>query len=131
MMPRNPEQDINILTLIHEGMNVYDRHGESLGTVRFVQMGDDNPSTMEVETAGTSYNPERDNDNFLRDIAEALVGSDDLPEVLVSRMHRSGYVQVDTGLLQRDRYVLPEHISSVSDEEVHLRVGRDEVILPE
>lgn len=131
MMPRNPEENINILTLVHEGMNVYDRNGESLGTVRFVQVGDENPSTMDVESAGTSYNPERDNSNFLQDIAGALVGTDDLPEVLVNRMNRSGYIQIDTGLLQRDRYVLPEHIASVSDEEVHLRVGRDEVILPE
>jgi hypothetical protein len=126
-------QEINVLSLIKAGMPVEDRNGDEVGTVRYVQMGDENVHTDTVEAASASRTEPATTgiNSFFRDIAEALVGTDQLPQELIRRMERTGYVQVDTGILQSDRYVLPEHIAIVDGERVQLNVTRDAIIQPE
>lgn len=127
--PLAHNEEGNVLTRISEGMTVYDRQGDKLGTVRSVHFGavsieDDErglgPATTSAEeTAGSS---------LLEDFARTFA-PDQLPEPVRARLLRHGFIRVDTtGLFAADRYVMPEQIASVSSDRVALRVTREELI---
>jgi hypothetical protein len=62
-------------------------------------------------------------------VVDAIFGNDDLPETLQNRLINDGFIQIEgDGLFAEDRYVLREQIASVSGDEVHLNVTRDELI---
>ena len=115
------------LTDIREGMDVYDMGGDKIGTVEYVQFGDEDPTKPGAETqTGTSY--EARGDTFVDDIAEALAPSDRLPETIRARMRRHGFVRIDTGLLSKDRIFMLDQVASINDDGVRLRVSRDELV---
>lgn len=120
-----PRRDI--LAQIEEGMPVYDQHNEQIGTVDYIQFGDEDPSTPEVESA-TAHDPAWRDKNLVDNLAEAFTGADDLPETLRNRMLRMGYIKINTGLLRSDRYALPEQIAGLSGDGIKLNVLRDELI---
>ena len=69
------------------------------------------------------------------DGADMLVGRpsivnclDRLPVELAARLRRSGYLEVDSGLLSGDYFVLPHQIANVTDKGVFLLFRRDELI---
>lgn len=125
----------NILTQVHEGMTVYDRDNNKVGTVESIYLGAlsgteewsgtgpatedtmetyDEPGVMEDFAFGGGVDP--------RDSAE---GS----ETLRNRLQRHGYVRMEsTGLLASDRYILPEQIASVAEDRLNLQVSKDELI---
>lgn len=116
---------------IHEGMDVFDREGNRIGTVERVFLGNVSEETSDsgggaATEAGTG--PPRD--KSLVDIfAEGFAGEEQMPDELQERLYREGFVRVDaTGLFASDRYILPEQIASVSGDRVSLRVARDELI---
>src|SRR5690606_9379383 len=115
----------NILAQIHEGMKVYDRMENEIGTVDRVKMSDDNPATEEVE-AVTADEPVRRRDTFLGALADVF-SPDELPDVVRERLLQQGFIRIDaTGLFAADRYVLPDQIMSVSGDGVTLKVSKDE-----
>jgi hypothetical protein len=117
----------NILAQIHEGMKVYDRMDNEIGTVDRVKMSDDNPATEEVE-AVTADEPPRRRDTFLDALADVF-SPDELPEVVRERLLQQGFIRIDSsGLFSADRYVLPDQIMSVSGEGVTLNVTKDELV---
>ncbi len=122
------DNETNLLTLIREGMKVYDSNNDEVGSVTYVQIGDDNPETPELEALEPARNPANETNDFFADIARAFTASDNLPETLVRRMELSGYIRIDAGLLKSDRYALSEHIARVQDDKVYLNVNRDRVI---
>jgi len=111
----------SILSQIHEGMEVYDREGQKVGTVEHVQFGDEDPTNPGVETR-TAQNPELLNNSLVENLAEALAGTNDVPEVVRARLLRYGFIKVDTGLLSSDRYIMPDQIAHVAEDRVHLLV---------
>jgi hypothetical protein len=67
--------------------------------------------------------------SLVENLAEAFAGdNDDLPREMRRRLLRDGYIRVDTGILKADRFVTPDQISSVSDENVYLSVMSDDLI---
>lgn len=117
----------NILAQIHEGMKVYDRMENEIGTVDRVKMSDDNPATEEVE-AVTADEPVRRRDTFLGALADVF-SPDELPDVVRERLLQQGFIRIDaTGLFAADRYVLPDQIMSVSGDGVTLKVSKDELV---
>jgi len=118
----------NILNLVHEGMSVYDSRNHKIGTVRNLYFGATGAGPNDPEAKGVSApSPDIRDDSIVDEVAQALVG-EDMPDVLRNRLLNSGYVRVDTGVLHSDRYVLPEQISHVDADHVHLKVDRDELI---
>jgi hypothetical protein len=116
----------HILELISEGMTVYDSHNEPVGTVSYVQFTDEDPTQPGPETASA---PDSDhNTTFVEEIANALTAGAKLPEEMRQRMMREGFVCIDTGILRSEKYFLPHQISRVTDKEVHLNIGGDELI---
>lgn len=121
----------SILEQVHEDMTVYDREGHKIGTVEDVYLGSVSEVADEFGTgAATSSDPDRPgSDSFIEDIAEVFTGKDDMPEALRSRLLRKGYMRIDSsGLFAADRYATPDQVASVTGDEVHLSVSRDELI---
>lgn len=119
----------SILTQIYEGMTVYDRQGEKIGTVKRVYLGavgaEDEERGLGAATTAASETQES---SLLEDFAKAFA-PDPLPEVLRNRLLRHGFIRIDsTGLFATDRYALPQQIASVADDRVILQVTRDELI---
>lgn len=117
----------NPLTRISEGMKVFDRLHHEIGRVERVRIGDDDPSTPEVEAAGPSEIEER-RDSVVDSLAEVF-DPDDLPEAVRARLLQQGFLRIDSsGLFAADRYVMPEQIMSVSGDTVTLNVSKDELV---
>jgi hypothetical protein len=128
MMNKFGDIEPTVLDHVHEGMSVYDVNEHKIGTVSYVRLTDENPAAPGPETATASKTKEPFEDSFVENIAEAFVGSDDLPEEVRRKLLRDGYIRVDTGILKSDRFVTPDQISRVSDENVYLSVSDDDVI---
>ncbi len=126
-----PGNERNPLELVHEGMKVLDRNGKDIGKVNMVRMsGVSNTASNRGlgSTTTTSSNTAVPSDTLVDDVASAFA-NDHLPEELRERLMHKGFFRLDTkGLFASDRYVLPEQIASVSNDEVHLKVSRDELI---
>lgn len=114
------------LRYVEQGMRVFDRDHHEIGKVEWVQFGDDDPDTPEIESAGGTLRPETE--TLLSAIARAF-NPDDLPLEVKERLMHQGFVRIDAdGLFAADRYVTPEQIASVSDDALNLKVTRDELI---
>ncbi len=119
------EQRTNeLLARVRQGMEVYDADGDHIGNVEFVQMGDEDPTNLGVETA-TDDRPELRDSSLVEDVARAFVTEDNVPEELAERMRRYGYIRLDAGLLRSDRFVMHDQISSVTEDRVNLNVKGD------
>lgn len=114
------------LRFVEKGMRVFDRERHEIGKVEWVQFGDDDPETPEVEASGPSTG--RDDDTLIDVIARAF-STDNVPEEIRERLVQQGFVRIDAdGLFAADRYVMPEQIDSVSGEGMMLNVTKDELI---
>ncbi len=126
-----PGNQRNPLELVHEGMKVNDRDGKEIGKVDMVRFsGVSNTAADRGLGPMTTTNSDAGlpSDTLVADVA-SVFANDHLPEELRERLMHSGFVRIDTkGLFASDRYVLPEQIASVSGDEVHLKVTRDELI---
>ena len=128
--PFEPPYGNRLLTQIYEGMTVYGRAGEKIGTVEHVYLGE---LSNEVDKRGggpvTAPSPGRGESSLIEDMATAIFPRDHVPETLRQRLLRHGFLRIDgTGLFAADRYVMPDQIADVSEDRVTLRVTRDELI---
>jgi hypothetical protein len=116
----------NFLSRVQEGMKVFDRQQHEIGTVERVKMGEDDPSTPEVEAASPPVEPRTD--SLITNFAEAFA-TDELPEAVQARLVQNGFIRLDAkGLFAADRYVTPDQIMSVSGDAVTLKVSKDELV---
>lgn len=116
------------LKFVEEGMKVFDRERHEIGKVEYVQFGDDDPETPEVEAAAPNTLDRRDR-TLVDDIALAFTASDDLPEEVRLRLLEQGFVRIDAnGIFAADRYVTPGQIDSVSGDGLMLNVTKDELV---
>lgn len=105
---------------VEEGMNVYDRNKEKIGTVETLRFGD--------EAAAHGQAPEGFRDHSLiGNLAEAI-WPDDMPEGERAILLSEGYMILDAdGLMARDRYIRPSQIAAVDSDGVHLAVRRQDL----
>lgn len=120
----------NLQSRIEEGMRVYDSRGEEIGSVELVYLGDASNEAIEQRgQAAVSPDINLGGDRSIVDNIAGVFAPDELPLELAERLLRDGYVRLDSeGLLAADRYIMPDQISSVSDNSVRLRVSFDELI---
>lgn len=122
-------QSASTLRDIEEGMKVFDRERHEIGRVEYVQFGDDDPETPELE-AVTPNTLDRRPKTLLNAVADAFV-ADGLPEEIRERLLQQGFVRIEaSGLFAADRYVTPEQIASVSSDGLVLKVSKDELVKP-
>ena len=112
------------IEMVREGMTVVDSTGEKVGKVEGLKMGDPG--------AATEAGNELQDTGFLGNVAEAVFGDErepDVPGPARARLLRSGYIKVDGGfLIETDRYVTPDMISSVDGDTVRLRVPKEQLV---
>jgi hypothetical protein len=130
LQPFEQQHSSRLLTQIYEGMTVYDRTGDKIGTVEHVYLG---AVSEEADKSGggpeTASSPGRSESSLIGDFAKAIFPTDQVPELLRQRLLRHGFIRIDsTGLFAADRYVMPDQIADVSEDRVTLRVTRDELI---
>jgi hypothetical protein len=125
-------QELPLPQRISEGMTVYDREGEVVGTVQVVYFGGASREAVErvlkSDEALNVATSENDESNF---------DANEVPKELRARMMRQGYILV-TGpdLNGVKRFLTPEQIEGVFSEEVEgvmkdtvrLRVTRSELL---
>jgi hypothetical protein len=128
--PFEEGQGNQILTQVYEGMDVYDRTGDKIGTVESVYLGavSEHADLHGAGPATASAQGSRES-SVIEDFAKAFVAEDPVPEPLRERLRRHGFVKIDSsGLFAADRYVTPDQIAEVSGDRITLRVTRDELI---
>lgn len=117
----------NYLLQVQEGMRVFDRLHHEIGTVDYVKLSDDDPSTVEVEAAA----PDRTDDRArsIIDVVANVFRADDLPDEVRDRLLQQGFIRIDSaGLFAADRYVTADQIMSVSGDALTLSVTQEELM---
>lgn len=112
------------ISLVVEGMRVYDANGDELGKVDAIKMGDPNAVTAEGEGWEDGANP-------FDEIGRAIFyGSESpLPESARHNLLRVGYLHVDGKgwLFDRDCFVAADQIARVEGDAVYLTVPKDDL----
>ena len=124
----------SILRNIREGMDVFDRNNERIGTVEFVHFGAASETQQNFGTGPASVtaadDPQMREDSLVDELAEAFFPTD-VPDVIRNKLLLNGYIRLDaSGLFAADRYILPEQIASVTNDGVQLNVTRDQLFKP-
>ncbi len=120
----------NILENIREGMTVHDSSGKDFGKVELVYLGEDAGHVQPYGPGAPTVNdPTKRPASFVTNFVRAAFGDDVLPEILRTRLLKEGFIRVDAaGLFAADRYVIRGQIGSVTGDDVHLNVTRDELL---
>ena len=118
---------------ISEGMPVYDRDGEAVGTVKTVYLGGASDEAIE-----RALNPEKAPPTPAGEKVWTAFESDDIPKELRARFMKQGYLVVEGPEITGIRgYLGPEHIEGLFTQEledgtindaVRLRMTRSELI---
>lgn len=127
----NRSEFTNILNLIKEGMAVMDQNGDRLGTVETLYFGETGVDPFQSGTESETVNdPNIIDQGFVKDFAEALTGTDDIPDVLRNRLLHDGYIKIHSGglLFSGHRYAMRDQISTVDGDRVILKVDKDQLI---
>jgi hypothetical protein len=122
----------SILSQIHKGMDVYDVRDNHIGHVDFVHFGAASETQQELGTGPASPAPADDpdmrHDTIIDNLAEAF-SPNEVPQELQEKLLVSGYIRLDTdGIFASDRFITPDQIARVSDDDVHLSVNRDQLV---
>jgi hypothetical protein len=117
----------NLLSKIHKGMTVYDQSQNEIGTVEYVQFGDEDP-LRPIPRAATPGRTDERGDWLVESVLDVF-GPDDLPDMLRERLLLYGFIRVDApGLFAADRYIFPNQIQSVDGSRVTLNVSKNELV---
>ncbi|MGV3490615.1 MAG: hypothetical protein ACO1OG_04760 [Devosia sp.] len=121
-------QTASTLRFVEEGMKVFDRDNHEIGKVDYVQFGDDDPDTPEIEAAAPHTLDQR-RDSLIDNVAEVFAPTDNVPDELREKLLQQGFVRLDAaGLFASDRYITPEQIDSVSGDGLMLNVTKDQLV---
>lgn len=97
------------ITLVREGMPVVDVHGEKLGKVKDVHLGDPDAVTAEGQ--------------------ETVLDDDGPPASAAHWLARTGYVRIHKGIFGGDSWASGDDIASVDDDEtVHLAIDEGRLV---
>ena len=122
----------SVLSLVHEGMEVYDVRDNHIGSVDFVHFGSANETQQELgvgpSTPSPADDPKMRDNTFIDNLAEVF-DPIDMPDQLRQKLLLSGFIRLDSaGLFASDRFITPDQITGVSGDRVQLAVTRDQLI---
>ena len=129
-------QEGGVLAQVREGMDVYDRDNQKIGTVKSVNMrGGIDPADVSRQRADAGVQPGDSTDTapgtLVDTIAEAVGTTDSLgslPDELRLKLERDGYIEIDSaGFFAADRFATPSQVAEVAGDRVHLNVSKDEL----
>lgn len=119
-----------ILTHVYEGMKVYDGAGDKVGTVEYVYPGDLTQAADEYDQGDEPSSILRGHEtSLIEEFARDVALGKRVPNPCREQLLRYGFLRINsTGLFAADRYATPDQIAGVSDDQVTLRVRRDELL---
>jgi hypothetical protein len=129
--PRFEAERVNpILTQVYEGMKVYDRMGDKIGTVEYVYLGELTEADEEYEQGPDSRSVfDGSEGSLIEDFARAIALTQQVSDTWRERLLCYGFIRINrTGLFAADRYATPEQIANVADGRVLLCVSRNELL---
>lgn len=105
---------------VEEGMAVFDRDNEHIGTVEKLRFGDE-------AAARDLARQDPGQEDVINKLAEAI-WPDDMPEGERRILLSEGYLVLNAdGLMAKDRFIRPFQMAKVDDSGVHLTVCRDDL----
>jgi hypothetical protein len=117
----------NLLSKIYPGMIVTDQAQNQIGTVDYVQFGDEDPLRPRSRASTHEYGVERG--EWLMETEADIFAPDELPDILRERLLLYGFVRINApGLRNAERYILPSQIHSVEGSRVTLKVSKEELV---
>lgn len=117
-----------LLSKIRRGMPVYDQSQKQIGVVDYVQFGDEDPLKPRKRVV-PGYGMDSGEWLMESESADDVFASDDLPDLLREKLLLYGFVRIDApGLVNADRYVLPNQIHAVEGHSVTLKVSKEELV---
>ena len=118
------------MTRIKDGMTVFNKDGDKIGKVDYVQFGDEDPNTLGVETVSAMDTADEVTTNIVTSLAKTLFDEEDrIPQELRDRLNRSGYFRLNSsGFFESDYYVPLNRVTSIVGENVHIGTTKDELI---
>ena len=120
---------INPLMHVRKGMNILDRAGERIGSVDWVKLTAYDPEDSSVRQMTPDDTSARQ-DTLLDNLLEAFQ-VDEVPEPMRETLLRKGFIRMDSdGIFASDRYVLPDQVAGVQNDEVVLTVEKSDLIKP-
>jgi hypothetical protein len=129
--PRFEAERVNpILTQVYEGMKVYDRMGDKIGTVEYVYLGELTEPDEEYEQGPDSPSAfDGSEGSLIEDFARAIALTQQVSDAWRERLLCYGFIRINsTGFFAADRYATPEQIANVADHRVMLCVNRNELL---
>lgn len=121
----NWESTQDALRHVREDMYVYDRSGERIGKVTEIVFGETDERGL---GAATPSSRSLRGDTIVDRMADAVGGGETMPESVRQRMLQEGYIRVNLeGIFSGSRYVLAGQIDRVQDDQVLLRITRDQM----
>jgi hypothetical protein len=118
----------NLLSKIRPGMPVYDQTQKQIGVVDYVQLGEEDPLKPRKRV---SHEYGMHNGEWLMQTESEsdIFAPDELPGILRERLLLYGFVRIDApGLVNADRYVLPNQIHAVEGSNVILKISKEELV---
>lgn len=103
------------ISSVAEGMEVYDKDGARVGTIKAFRLGEGTIKTSATDIVTIS------------EILTETIGNKDLPTVMYTRLFDEGFASVDRGFLRSDGIVFPNQIDEISGDTVYLSVYEDEL----
>lgn len=108
------------LARVQEGMEVVDRDGQRVGTVKEVRAAD--PGTVTAEG-------QEETDAGVFDEFVGAIVDPEMHEQARARFARLGVIRIDAaGLFQGDRFAAGDEVARIEGDTVHLTVDRESLI---
>jgi len=101
--PKTHQNEDNLLEYVRNDLPVFDRDNEHIGMVKFVHLGANQPTSLTA---------------LPDSVAEA-------PKHIRNHLLHEGFIQIETGLLTKDRFATPDQIAELSDAYITLNVLND------
>jgi hypothetical protein len=106
-------------------MQVHDVTGKRIGTVSYVQFGDEDSTESGFESMMSSYQGQETVFDMV--VIDAFGEDTDYNQIETYLLH-SGYIRIDGGLFTNDRYATPDQIALLINQRIELNVRGEELV---
>lgn len=119
------------LMTIDHGMQVVDKNGKAIGTVSMICHSDEDPTDPgpETATADTAHTAPP-TPNWVDEFVQGLTVDKDVPEEVINRLHRQGFIRVHKTHYfgDRDYFITMNQITNVRDDRVMLNIAEKDAL---
>ena len=104
------------LTTIIEGMSIYDKEGEQVGTIKSFHLG----KSIQVN--------HKANDETVRDVLKSVIGDSNFPDKLYADFDEDGFLYIESSFFSDNAVVFPSQIDEIKGDGIYLNVAVDEIL---